>query len=364
MAKSIVKVNWLPAPLDGSELQARLLQGDVAQWLTRYEGREREYLLAKSSQIAGRPSQILEALGKLDPHPTNELDLELLFLKGFAFSRLGRVNEAQKIFGTLPKQFQAKILIEKGLERLNRGEFISAEVVFKKALEKGAGDFDPYSACTLFGGLSLTLIHQGSFGEAEACLRERRRLLLKTPSESLLFGTRLYEILLLLERNQFEGAAELLSKTLGELERDSINSYFILHLKLRLHIARNELEKAEENLQDLRQTAEKLNLSEGVLDFRLEEIELLLRKNESIEAARRIESLKSDAVRMRDQFLRFRLAVLNAVLLIQKRDVATSIKEISQAIEIGEIHRYRPTMTWALFHAAGIAAATGHLNSF
>ena len=368
MAKSIVKAHWLPFSGITSglrdDLQVRILDGcedDEALKLAPISGEELAFIREKSAQVEGRPSLLLELLEHFDaPESGDEnLRLERRFLKGYALSRLGRAAEAQTLFQSLPRTFQPKILVEKGLEKLNQGELSAAEGIFKDALERGRGEFDPFTACTLYGGLSLALIHQGQFREAELCIDERRKILARTPSRVLSFGTRLYEILFLLERNNFDLAADLLAKTLGEVHSESINNYFILNLKLRLLLARNELGQAETHLERLRETARALNLAEGVLDFRIEEIELLLRRNATDEAQAKIATLRQDPLKKRDQFLRFRIALLQAVASIQKRNSEKALKEIVEAIDLGEANRYRPWLTWAFFHAAGIAIASG-----
>lgn len=374
--KLIVKPIWLSflhlPPNSSFELQELILLGRLqseiflAKSLTEKLSSEgRSFVIEKTLQILGRPTSLLKSLENLPfegPRRKKNLSLwlERVFLKGFALSRLGKITEAERWFQLLPESFLPRVQTEKALVKLNHGNFIEAEIIFKQALASVDKNTDPYSLCTLLGGLGLALIQQGAFREAELCLRRRRQVLKTSPSPTLAFGTRLYEILLLLEKNEFTNASNLLRGSLDEQSEDSINSLFLLHLKLRVHLARNELLEASGVLKNLKNLLESQKIPQGILDFRVEEVEWNLRSHRPEEALRGIELLEAETVIKQDFFLNFRLSLLKAQTSYQRGDLTNAFKEISQAIQQGEKRQYLPILTWALFHGAGIARAAGH----
>jgi tetratricopeptide (TPR) repeat protein len=355
--KITVNSHWLP---EGAEnFEKSVLGGTLPALPKRIEPDMALFLEEKAAQVAGRPARILELGENLPLNSSLETPLwnERAFLRGFAFSRLGREVEADSFFSQLPHSYFASIQVEKALLRLNRGELGPAESLFVAAAKQG--EFDPFTACTLLGGLSLARINQGDFLGAEQALRERRRILRVHPSVVLEFGTRLYELLLRLERNDFEGAAFMLDQALGEARGASVNQFFLLHLRLRLQLARNDLAAAAASLKELAQLRADLGFPEGVLDFRLEEIEWHLRSGRAADAQKALNSL-AEAAPPSDQFLDFRLSLLRAqaFFLVGEKDAA--FEEIQEAIAKGETKRYRPGLSWAFLHAAGIALAAGH----
>jgi tetratricopeptide (TPR) repeat protein len=366
-----VNPNWLPPlPLARSvrgKVEALLLNGSLGDpgdlpFLRALAPEEQSYLREKATQIGGQPARLLALTAGLETSPPEEesartLWQERAFLRGFAFSRLGREAEADAFFLSLPVRFHAGIRAERALLRLNRGELVEAESLFVAAA-KAPVALDPYTACTLLGGLSLARIQQGDFLGAEQALRERRRILRAHPSPTLAFGTQLYEVLLRLERNDFEAAAAVLERSLSEIPRASVNGFFLRHLQLRLNLARNELASAEESLHALDKLRRELEFPEGVLDFRLEEIEWNIRRGNPEGTAAAIEALEPAA--RHDQYLRFRLGLLRAQALAQRGKNLEAFAEIQRVIELGEAQRYRPGLSWAFLHAAGIALAAGH----
>lgn len=354
-----VKKDWLPFPSWSSkereEVAALILKGnldarDLPLWAQNPE--EKSYILEKSLQVSGNPALLAKA--QIQQSAKTPIQEERLFLKGFAFSRLGREIEAGSAFAGLPARFQAQIQIERGLQRLNNGDLMGAEALFRTA---GEDSLDPFSACTLLGGITLALLHQGEFSRAEQCLSQRKKILRTHPSPVLQFGTLLYEILLHLEKNKFQEADLLLQKAITQAKRNSVNGFFLLHLKVRLALARDQLEAAEAGLGELKSLMIELELPEGVLDFRLEEIELFLRKNDTKLAQSALRKMQEFAAKKTDDYLRFRLALLEAASLAQARDGNAALASIEKAIELGESRQYRPGLTWAFFHAAGIALA-------
>lgn len=358
-----VKKDWVPLPLRSQKelveistliLRGNLQEGDLPTWTQKISSDEKLYILEKSLQVSGNPSSLAKIL--IPSEAPSPLQLERLFLKGFALSRMGREAEAGSCFAGLPAHFQSQIQIERALLRLNNGDFIGAESLFLAASKES---HDPYSACTLLGGLTLALLHQGEFQRAEQCVRQRKKILLAHPSPILQFGTQLYEILLLLEKNKFQESDQLLQRALIETKQNSVNGFFLLHLKLRLALARNQLETAQLSLNQLKSLMQELEVPEGLLDFRLEEIELLLRKNETQEAQKSLAKLHNFASQKQDDFLRFRLALLDAAAQAQGLDSKAALTSIEKAIVLGESRQYRPALTWAFFHAAGIALNAG-----
>lgn len=354
-----VKKDWLPfpglSPKQREEMASLILRGnlearDLPSWLQ--DPQEKSYALEKSLQVSGNPALLAKA--EIPSSAETLIQEERLFLKGFAYSRLGREVEAGSSFAPLPARFQAQIQIERGLQRLNNGDLMGAESLF---LAAGEMSLDPFSACTLLGGITLALLHQGEFARAEQCLNQRKKILRAHPSPVLQFGTLLYEILLLLEKNKFQDADLLLQKALTQAKRNSVNGFFLLHLNLRLALARNQLEAAEAGLAQLKSLMTELEVPEGVLDFRLEEIELLLRKDNTSEAQAALKKMQDFAAKKSDDFLHFRLALLEAASLAQARDGNAALASIERAITLGESRQYRPGLTWAFFHAAGIALA-------
>lgn len=374
--KIIVKAHWLsflqvPRKLQ-TQLQTLILSGKLAneknipqEILRQLSVEEVSFLLEKTHQVLGRPSLLLRSLEELSQTPPAQktslrLWQERAFLKGFAFSRLGRTAEASRWFQLLPPNFFGKVSTEYALVQLNQGDFMAAEAQFKKALANTETEFDPYSICTLLGGLSLASIQQGSFKQAMLTLRRRRRILYEHPSAALEFGTRLYEILLLLEQNDFEAAQELLRGSLDEQSSDSINGFFLYHLKLRLHLARNELSEALAVLEHFKSLMDSQKLPQGVLDFRLEEIEWNLRAKNPEEALLGIQRLESEPQSRIDHYLQFRLSLLKAQANYQQGHIQNAYQEITQVVQQGERRHYLPGLTWALFHGAGISLAAGH----
>ncbi|RZA07398.1 MAG: hypothetical protein EOP11_07785, partial [Proteobacteria bacterium] len=318
------------------------------------------FLAEKAAQISGQPAKILtlaKALPSARPTEIDPIWEERAFLKGFAFSRLGKEKEADNFFTQLPSRFQPRMRIEKALLRLNRGELVEAEGIFTGVAE-GAYPLDPYAACTLLGGLSLAHIQQGNFIGAEQALRERRRILRRHPSPTLSFGTQLYEVLLRLERNDFAEAGVAVEKALAEIPRASVNGFFLRHLQLRLQLAKNELSDAETSLKGLDALRRELQFPEGVLDFRLEEIEWNLRRGDGGNAEAAIAALSPTA--KQDQYLSFRLGLLEAQALTQSGKHAEAFRRIQGVVELGEQRRYRPGLSWAFLHAAGISLNAGH----
>ena len=367
MRKPIVKGRWLSflkslSPAEQGKLESSLLSGEdeaiSASTLRKLAPEERAFVAEKLAQIQGRPAQILvlaKALVLAESLSSAELTNERRFLKGFSLMRLGRSAEAGFEFKSLPREFSARIQIEQGIERLNRGDFTGARTLFQKSLDGTDSQLDPFSACTLYGAWTLALIHQGEFKEAEGKLSARKRILKVAPSTILSAGTRLYEFLLMLERNDFAQASRFLEKNLAEEEVDSVNAFFLKHLEVRLYLAKNELEGAGQALKTLKATAERLKLPLGVLDFRLEEIEWNLRSGRGEAVMAQIAEVENEA--SKDEFLRFRLELLKAQAYAQKSDTASALKAISIAIERGENRIYRPGLVWAYFHAAGIELA-------
>jgi tetratricopeptide (TPR) repeat protein len=322
---------------------------------------QKAFVKEKSLQVLGRPNLLLESLHELSerqPQDTAELPLwqERAFLKGFALSRLSRKSEAEIWFKKLPSSFAPRVRAEEALHKLNFGEFIEAATHFREALNDIRLE-DFYSICTILGGLSLALIHQGEFREAEKCIKDRQRLLRMSPCPPLEFGTKLYEILLLLEGNEFNKVSEMLRETLGKEKEDSINGFFLKHLSLRLHLERNELAAAAIVLQQLRSQ----NIPSGALNVEIEEIEWQLRSKKYDEALQLIQKYEQDPAYQTDRFLNFRINVLKAQALYQKQEFPEAFRLITAAVTEAERRHYRPGMTWALFHGAGIAQASGNL---
>jgi HTH domain len=373
--KNIVKRKWLPlatlAASEREEAERGILESRYSSrsaisegWRGKLKPEELAYLLEKNTQVAGNPARLLELLADLPAQKPVEAAAEMLweerlFLKAFAASRLGREAEAGPLFQSLPQRFQPLVQAERALARLNHGDLAGAESLFRGALEHRNALFDPYSLCSLLGGLSLTLIHQGEFREAERVLRERRNLLKDFPSPVLSFGTRLYEILLLLDRNDFARATALIERSRRENAGASINGFFLLHLWLQLSLARNELESARHAIEELRGLATELKIPDGVLGFRLEEVEWEIRAGKLESAQVLMAGLEKSAKDARDDFLLFRLQVLKALACMRARSADEALREISVAVELGEKRRYRPGLSWAFFHAAGIALAAG-----
>ena len=369
MSEFIVKKPWLPLPeLEPKELallEKLVLDGgiekpaDIPEALRMKLGEDAiGFVVEKATQVQGNPARLLELLKDLEPCDGAEIACERLFLKGFALSRLGHGSLAASCFIQLPARFSPKVQIELGLQNLNGGDFAGAESLLSAALDLASSALDPYSVCTAAGGLALALIHQGEFKKAEKTLQLRRQVLAENPSRTLGFGTRLYEILLLLEKNDFEEAARLLRQSLSEQKKRSINSYFLLHLQLRLFLVRNQLDEAGRALEELKATTGSLNLPEGVLDFRMEEIDWLLRSGKPLEARERAEAVARHSSG-KDEFLQFRLSLLKALALAQSGQPGSGLGEITSAIARGEARLYRPGLVWAFFHAAGIALASG-----
>lgn len=374
--KLIVKDNWLSflhAPSASSRLlQNFILSGQVQDTKTlskkygpQLNSEELSFIREKTLQVLGRLPELTDSLQDIGLIPPTEKKLlrvwqERTFLKGFALSRSGRPEEARAYFDKLPESFQPRIQTEYALVQLNQGDLIQAESLFKQALENHKDIHDPYSLCTLLGGLSLALIQQGQFREAELHIKKRRHILKSSPSASLSFGTRLYEILLLLEKNDFVQVDALLKGSLGEQNQGSINGFFLLHLKLRLHLARNELQEASQILKDLKLTIQKQKIPEGVLDFRLEEVDLQLRSLKTEEALKGIRGIQASTANKNDHFLQFRLSLLHAQALYQNGNHKESFQEINKVIQEGDRRQYRPGLSWALFHGAGIALAASH----
>jgi tetratricopeptide (TPR) repeat protein len=218
-------------------------------------------------------------------------------------------------------------------------------------IEQERESLDVYSQCTLLGGYSLLLIHMGQFAEAKRCINRRKAILKLMHSPILDFGTRLYEILLHLEQNQFDEAAQQIEAASAGKNTVSINQFFLRHLQLRLHLARNQLVAAEQTLDSLKTLTQQLQVSEGILDFRLEEIELKIRQrvlSKSLGEIARLEQTK-------DRFLLFRVKLLKSQALASQGQLEEALREIQGALALGEAGHYRPGLTWAFFHAAGIA---------
>ena len=373
--KIIVKANWLSflpvSQRQATALQALILSGKIHSEKSipndvfpKLSTEESSFLIEKTLQVLGRPALLLQSLERLSldsPAQPKQRDLweERAFLKGFAFSRLGRTQESELWFKQLSDKYQAKIDTERALIKLNLGEIVEAESLFKKALNESGDTLDPYSRCTLLGGLSLALIQKGAFREAEFILRKRRQILQTHLSQTLEFGTRLYEILLLLERNEFTDASELLSGSIEDHGEESINAFFLRHLKLRLHLARNELQEAQQILENFKSLVKSQKISRGILDFRLEEIEWNLRSQKADQALAEIDTLEMEQTRI-DHYFQFRLSLLKAQAHHLKGDSQTAYDEISTIMPEAEKRRYLPALTWALFHGAGIALAAGH----
>ncbi len=320
----------------------------------------REFLLEKAIQIRGNPVRLLARLEGLPKEPPTSSELralweERVFLKGFALSRLSRSSEASTWFGLLPTRFTLKIQIERALQRANRGDILEGESLFRAILQQDGGELDAYSLCTLLGGFSLLLIYKGDFREARRCLEQRKAILKKTDSPILSFGTGLYEIMLCLEENDFERASKLLMRARSDQDRKSVNWFFLLHLQLRLNLARNLLVQAGRVLEELKALTLSLQLPDGVLDFRLEEIEWKLRSQNFTQAATEIAEITRLAEKNGDEFLLFRLSVINAQVLARMGNTSAALSEIQKAISKGEAKGYNPALTWAFFHAAGIA---------
>ncbi|WP_413287720.1 tetratricopeptide repeat protein [Bdellovibrio sp. HCB337] len=374
--KLIVKDNWLSflhaSSVGSRQLQGLILSGQLQarEALTKKFGtnlstEEISFICEKTLQVLGRFSELEESLETLSAQaPAHGKHMtvwqERVFLKGFVLSRSGRKEEARKYFEKLPQNFSARIQTELALHQLNQGDLIQAESLFKQALENHQDIHDPYSLCTLLGGLTLALIQQGHFREAELRIKQRRHILKHSPSASLSFGTRLYEILLLLEKNDFLQADALLKGTLGDQNQGFINEFFLLHLKLRLHLSRNELDGATKTLQEIKGLVRRQKIPEGVLDFRLEEVDLLLRSHKATEALDEIREIQTSTASKGDHFLFFRLSLLHAQALYQKGDLQKAFQEINKVIQDAERRQYRPGLSWALFHGAGIAIAAGH----
>lgn len=373
--KLIVKTNWLSfLPVSQRQvtaLQALILSGKIQSEksipndvFTKLSPEESSFLIEKTLQVLGRPALLLQSLENLSsqmPKTSKERTLwhERAFLKGFALSRLGKTTESETWFQLLPEEFHAKIDTERALRKLNLGEIVEAETLFKKALAESEDTFDPYSQCTLLGGLSLALIQKGSFREAEHALRKRRHILKTNISPTLDFGTRLYEILLLLERNEFSDASEQLSGALEDLSEESINGFFLRHLKLRLHLARNELSEAQQILENFKGLVRSQKIPQGVLDFRLEEIEWNLRSRRPDQAFTGIANVETEQTRQ-DHYLLFRLSLLKAQAHFLKEDYSSAYAQVAAIMPEAEKRRYLPALSWALFHGAGISLAAGH----
>lgn len=373
--KLIVKDRWLSfLPVSQklqTSLQALILTGKLQSEKSIPEEVQRtlspeesSFLIEKTHQVLGRPTFLLRSLEQIPreaPPSTKQRVLweERVFLKGFALSRLGKAEDSESWFQLLSENFTAKINTERALVKLNAGEIVEAEALFRKALSDSGETLDPYSQCTLLGGLSLALIQKGSFREAEQALKRRRLTLKSNASPTLEFGTRLYEILLLIERNEFSDANELLSGALEGQDEDSINSFFLRHLKLRLHLARNELHEAQLILESFKVLLHSEKIPQGVLDFRLEEIEWNLRSRKPQEALNGIANLETVQKRQ-DHYLDFRLTLLKAQAHYLNGDSQLAYQEISVIMPQAERRRYLPALTWALFHGAGISLAAGH----
>lgn len=322
---------------------------------------ELAFIHEKSFQVKGNPSEILRSLADVGTPKGGERESELAweryFLKGFALSRIGNAGEAKIVFSQLPARFAGRIETELGLERLNKGEMKQAQALFERVLARPEEGADPFSICTLLGGFCLALIHQGHFEAAKRAIHKRQRLLRDHPSAPLAAGTRLYEAMLLLERNEYDKAHELISTSLEAEGQDSVNRFFLQHLRLRLFLGRNQLDEATDALKALAATAKKMNLPEGVLDFRLEEIELHLRRRNAPEAQAKARALQEAARANKDEFLRFRLGLLAAQVSLQTGNAEQALEEVQSVIAVGETQNYRPFLCWAFFHAAGIARA-------
>ncbi len=371
----IVKEHWLSfLPLtqkQSSVIQAYLLAGNIqsekaipSEILRKLSEHEAAFLVEKNLQILGQPALLLQStqdLSSASPADakTHRLWCERAFLKGFALSRLGKTTESDRWFNLLPEDFRPRIDTELALRKLNLGELIEAENIFKEAHRKSHGSLDPYSQCTLLGGLCLALIQKGSFQEAEQKLKMRRRILKTHLSPTLEFGTRLYEILLLLERNDFSAASLQLSGLMQDQGEESINGFFLSHLKLRLHLARNELHEAKLILENFKSYVKLQKIPPGVLDFQLEEIEWNLRSRNPDQAFVGIAALES-AQAHQNHYLNFRLSLLKAQTHYLKGNFSAAYNEISTILPEAEKRRYLPALTWALFHSAGIALAAGH----
>lgn len=353
--------------LSMQKLEALLFAGEVRESsdlpssLSALTSDEKSWVLEKATQIRGNPALLLQRLESLPVAPPEDerahtIWQERLFLKGFALYRLNRPAEAIAYFDQLPRRFLSRIQIERALYRVNRGDFPGAAALFQAVLECDLEtEFDTYSLCTLLGGYCLALLYKGDFKAAKRRLEERKKILQHVYSPVLAFGTGLYEILLALEENNFDRAASLLNQALMDQDRQSVNWYFLLHLQLRLNLARGLLAQAGSVLQELKLLSQSLNLPEGVLDFRLEEIEWKLRSQVLPEALQEIEDVERTARVQGDEFLLFRLMVIKAQVLSRQGRHSEALNEIQQAVHSGESKGYRPALTWALFHAAGIA---------
>lgn len=373
---SIVKADWLPLldlpARDRRALAAAILLGDLhsapaAASLTKLNPAQQGYVREKCLQVSGKPAELKHALRALEPQPAHEKDRPLweerLFLKAFAHSRLGEEKEAEAEFAQLPSRFRSRVQTERALRLLNQGSVTEAEALFTRARES-LPELDPFSASTLLGGLTLAAISAGHFKTAEGALRERKHILKAHPSPTLAFGTTLYEILYSLEHNEFAEAEEKLRAATAEFEKRSVNGFFLLHLGLRLALARNELERAGDSLAELREIRRDLKLPEGVLDFRLEEIEWHLRSVRAKEARPLVNTLLAQALAKKDDHLRFRVGMLHALTLWLENEIPAALNEIENAIQVAELRHYRTTLSWAYFHAAGVAlSAKQHLRA-
>jgi biotin operon repressor len=137
-----------------------------------------------------------------------------------------------------------------------------------------------------------------------------------------------------------------------------VNGFFLRHLQLRLQLAKNEISNAAASLKNLDALRPELQIPEGVLDFRLEEIEWNLRRGEWALAEAAIAALAKSAEE--DQYLKFRLGLLEAQALNQSGKHEEAFRRIQAVIELGEQRRYRPGLSWAFLHAAGISLSAGH----
>lgn len=355
-------------PAELATLERLVLEGEATspdkvprELRAKLSAEELAFINEKSLQVKGNPGELLRSAQELSAPKSAERESDLAweryFLKGFALSRIGNTADAKIIFSQLPSRFASRIETELGLERLNKGEMKQAQALFERVLARQETGADPFSVCTLLGGYCLALIHQGHFEAAKRAIHKRQRVLRDSPSSPLLAGTRLYEALLLLERNEYDKAYDLISTSLEAEGQDSINRFFLQNLRLRLFLGRNLLEEATEALMALAATAKKMNLPEGVLDFRLEEIELHLRKKNAKEAQAKARALTEAARANKDEFLLFRLGLLSAQVSLQTGNASQALEEVQNVIAAGETQNYRPFLCWAFFHAAGIARA-------
>jgi hypothetical protein len=168
---------WLPSILNG-EFQT---EADIPEHLrNQLSSEEAKLVVEKSLQVLGLPGIIIESTADLSFYLNNNkmnkspITCERLFLRGFAFSRLGQFIECRESWNsfvpTKPQSIRMKI--ESHVTESGRGEFQLAAVGLNQIWSDHKEELDPYSLATLLGAWCLSSIHIGNYLDAKNALKQ------------------------------------------------------------------------------------------------------------------------------------------------------------------------------------------------